>query len=207
MPRFAIPEEKGRRVKRLKRISWMQPIHACVAEPTNRAISEIRQCCGAQCYIAISRCGGKLPDFRAENGHRVLQGAPPRRRQLHFSECSRPFIQSVKSTLSHLKELQTRRGHPVKHRLKRVLLAVAMPNRQRLRFRDFGCTKFRKAPDTLKFLRHVIRATWSVRPKYPHRCVCLKECPLKPVLILKHATRRSDEQTSMGTKWLKHIAI
>ena len=53
----------------------------------------------------------------------------------HFAKCSRPFIQSVKSTLSSLcqvlqtlysrcqkhpflpSELQPRRGHPVKHRL------------------------------------------------------------------------------------------
>ena len=35
--------------------------------------------------------------------HRVLRGAPPRGQQLYFSNCSRPFIQSVKRTLSDLK--------------------------------------------------------------------------------------------------------
>ena len=38
---------------------------------------------------------------------------------LHFSKCSRPFIQSVKSTRSHLRNCNPRRGHPVKHRLMR----------------------------------------------------------------------------------------
>ena len=60
----------------------------------------------------------------------------------------------------------------------------------------------RKAPDTLNILRHVMRAILSVQPKCPHRCVSLKESPLKPVLILKHTTRISMEQTSMRTKWL-----
>ena len=31
--------------------------------------------------------------------------------------------------------------------------------------------------------------------------------PFKPVLILKHATRTSTEETSVRTEWLKHIAI
>ena len=35
--------------------------------------------------------------------------------------------------------------------------------------------KFRDAPDTFNFLRHVMRAIWSVRPKCSHRCVSLKE--------------------------------
>ena len=35
----------------------------------------------------------------------------------------------------------------------------------------------RKAPDTFNFLRHVMRAIWSVRPKCSHRCVSLKETP------------------------------
>ena len=35
----------------------------------------------------------------------------------------------------------------------------------------------------------------------------LKGFPLKPVPILKHATRISTEQTSMRTKWSKHITI
>ena len=45
-----------------------------------------------------------------------------------------------------------------------------------------------------------MRAILSLRPKCSHRCVSLKESPLKPVLILKHATRTSTEQTSMRTK-------
>ena len=65
----------------------------------------------------------------------------------------------------------------------------------------------KKAPDTFKFLRHVMRAILSVRPKCSHRCVSRKEISLKPVQILKHATRKSTEQTSMRTKWFKHIAI
>ena len=64
----------------------------------------------------------------------------------------------------------------------------------------------RKAPDTFNFLRHVMRAIWSVRPKCSHRCVSMKETPLKPVQSLKHTTENSAEQTVMRTKWFKHIA-
>ena len=67
--------------------------------------------------------------------------------------------------------------------------------------------KIRRAPDTSNFLRHVMRAIWSVRPKCSHRCVSLKETPLKPVQSLKHTTKNSSEQTVMRTKWFKHIAI
>ena len=52
-----------------------------------------------------------------------------------------------------------------------------------------------------------MRAILSVRPKCSHRGVSQKESPSKPVRILKHTTRISSEQTSMRTKWLKHIAI
>ena len=38
----------------------------------------------------------------------------------------------------------------------------------------------RNAPDTFNFLRHVMRAILSVRPKCSHRCVSLKENPSKP---------------------------
>ena len=65
----------------------------------------------------------------------------------------------------------------------------------------------RKVPDTLKFLRHAMRAILSVWPQCSHRCVSLKESPLKTVLIRKHATKRSTEHTSMWTKCFKHIAI
>ena len=65
----------------------------------------------------------------------------------------------------------------------------------------------RKAADTFKFLRHVMRAIWSVRPRCSHRCLSLKESPLKPVQSLKHTTKNSAEQTVMRTKWFKHIAI
>ena len=64
-----------------------------------------------------------------------------------------------------------------------------------------------RALDTFKFLRHVMRAILSVRTKCSHRCISPKETPLKPVIIRKHATRISTEQTSMRTKWFKHIAI
>ena len=65
----------------------------------------------------------------------------------------------------------------------------------------------RNALDTFNFLRHVMRAILSVRPKCSHRCVSLKEAPLKPVQILKHTTNNSTEQTVMRTKWFKYIAI
>ena len=65
----------------------------------------------------------------------------------------------------------------------------------------------REAPDTFNFLRHVMRAIWSGRPKCSHRCVSLKGTPLKPVQIVKHTAKNSAEQTAMRTKWFKHIAI
>ena len=65
----------------------------------------------------------------------------------------------------------------------------------------------RKAPDTFNFLRHVMRAVWSVRPKCSHRCVSLKETSLKPVQALKHTTKNLAKQTAMRTKWFKHITI
>ena len=74
-------------------------------------------------------------------------------------------------------------------------------------FRRGDFAPLRDAPDTFNFLRHVMRAIWSVRPKCSHRCVSLKETPLKPVQILKHTTFYSAEQTAMRTKWFKHIAI
>ena len=73
------------------------------------------------------------------------------------------------------------------------------------RFRNFP--NLRDATDTFNFLRHVMRAIWSVRPKCSHRFVSLKETPLKPVRIFKHTTFYSAEQTAMRTKWFKHIAI
>ena len=73
--------------------------------------------------------------------------------------------------------------------------------------RDRRGPLIRKVPDTFKFLRHVMRAILSVRPKCSHRCVSLKEDPLKPVQILKHTTKNSADQPSMRTKWFKHIAI
>ena len=65
----------------------------------------------------------------------------------------------------------------------------------------------REVPDTFNFLRHVMRAILSVQPKCSHRCFSLKESPLKHMLILKHATKRSAEQTSAKTEWFKQIAI
>ena len=37
----------------------------------------------------------------------------------------------------------------------------------------------RKAPDTLNFLRHAMRAIWSVRPKCSHRCALSDGNPFK----------------------------
>ena len=47
----------------------------------------------------------------------------------------------------------------------------------------------RETLDTFKILRHVMRAILSVRPTCSHRCVSLKETPLKPVQILKRTTK------------------
>ena len=54
-----------------------------------------KNCLAAIIGLATSRC---------RFCHRVLQGAPPRGRQLYFT----PFIRSVKSTLSYLKSGVTR---------------------------------------------------------------------------------------------------
>ena len=91
-----------------------------------------------------------------------------------------------------------------------VTLSVGGPRRQASQQGKgvLGCCMFvRKAPDTFNFLRHVMRATLSVRPKCSHRCVSLTETSLKPVQTLKHTTKNSAEQTAMRTKWFKHIAI
>ena len=72
---------------------------------------------------------------------------------------------------------------------------------------EFSRPKLRKAPDGFKFWGHVMRAILSVRPKCSHGCVSLRETPIKPALILKHATRISTEPTSVRTKWFEHIAI
>ena len=54
-----------------------------------------------------------------------------------------------------------------------------------LDFADFRTLRI--ALDTFEFLRHVMGAISSVRPKCSHRCVSLKEFPFKLVPILKHA--------------------
>ena len=64
----------------------------------------------------------------------------------------------------------------------------------------------RKPRDTTS-LRHVMRAILLVGPNCSHTCLSLKDFPLEAVLILKHATRISTEQTAMTTKWFTHIAI
>ena len=51
-----------------------------------------------------------------------------------------------------------------------------------------------RIPDLFTFLRHAMQATLSVRPKCSHRCVSLKQFPLKPVPILKHATTEQSSQ-------------
>ena len=58
-------------------------------------------------------------------------------------------------------------------------LERAMPARKHPNM-HFSKGHIRKAPDTFNFLRHVMRAIWSVRPKCSHRCVSLKKTPLKP---------------------------
>ena len=94
-------------------------------------------------------------------------------------------------------------------RLLRSAMAIAIADpRNRPFFTRAGVLYFVRRPsDTFKFLRHVIRAILSARPKCSHRCVSQKETPLKCVEILTHSTRRSTEQTSMRAKWFKHIAI
>ena len=57
----------------------------------------------------------------------------------------------------------------------------ALSAQGKLHQEDTARWKFRKAPDTFKFLRHVMRAILSGRPNSSHRCVSLKESPLKPV--------------------------
>ena len=73
--------------------------------------------------------------------------------------------------------------------------------------RSGGIGEIRNASDTFHFLRHIMRAVWSVRPKCSHRCVSRKETSLKPAQILMHASKNSTEQTAMRTKCFKHIAI
>ena len=68
-------------------------------------------------WITPSKSRSRTPsrDLRIkEENHRVLEGAPPGRATtlLHFSRCSRPFIQSFKSTLSHLKSCNPVGGTP-----------------------------------------------------------------------------------------------
>ena len=72
-------------------------------------------------------------------------------------------------------------------------------------FRHLSPMNARIAPDTFNLLRHVVKAILSFRPKCSHRCVSLKETPLKPVHILKRTTKNSTEQTAMRTKWFKHM--
>ena len=70
--------------------------------------------------------------------------------------------------------------------LHRIILGSSISAWQKVRIalhEEF--LSFRKAPDTFNFLRHVMRAIWSVRPKCSHRYVTLKETSLKPVQILK----------------------
>ena len=58
--------------------------------------------------------------FRGES-HRVLQGAPPRGRQLYFTFQVLQTLYSKHQKHPFLPlELQPRRGHPVKHRLRKA---------------------------------------------------------------------------------------
>ena len=85
----------------------------------------------------------------------------------------------------------------------RIWRASATQNRKK----EELSSKTGEAPDTFEFMRLVVRAILSVRPKCSHRRVSLKESPLNPVLVLKNATRISTGQASMRTNWFKHIAI
>ena len=58
---------------------------------------------------------------------------------------------------------------------------------------NFYVPFLRKAHDTLKFLGHIMRAILSARPKCSYSRISLKELPLKPVLVLTHATKISTE--------------
>ena len=65
------------------------------------------------------------------------------------------------------------------------VVATQMASDLRLRVEGYWdcdtAPRIRKAPGTFKCLRRVARAILSVRPKCSHRCVSLKESPLKHV--------------------------
>ena len=59
---------------------------------------------------AVSSCANE----KGRKAHRVLRGGGPEGATAlpHFSKCSKPFVQSVKSTLSYLKSCNPVRGTP-----------------------------------------------------------------------------------------------
>ena len=59
----------------------------------------------------------------------------------------------------------------------------------------FDVCKFREAPDTFNFLRHVMRAILSVRPKWSHRRICLKY-PLEKLKLYQSSSTRPEYQPS-----------
>ena len=139
----------------------------------------------------------------------VLFGPSVQRRQWQKNDENGKGRFSGKGGQPHLLHFHWRQPQFGAPRTHRVLQGVAQRGAILLHFcfSFFSCSKFRKAADTFKLLRHVMRVIMSVRPKCSYRCISRMENPLKPVLTLTHATRISIEQTSMTTKWFQHIAI
>ena len=127
-------------------------------------------------------------------------------RDLQFAVLCRQGLNSPRT--AHVSERSTRKGSQhtksIARRQKIVTyfaVALWLPSSTKT------LHAFRKEPDTFKLLRHVMTAILFVRPKCSHRRVSLKESPLKPVQILKHAARRSTEQTSMRTKCISRFKL
>ena len=68
--------------------------------------------------------------------------------------------------------------------------------------------QIREVVDTFnQLLGHVLRTILFVRPMCSHRCVSRKKSLVSAVLKLKHVTKSQPKQTSLRTKWFKHIVI
>ena len=72
---------------------------------------------------------------------KVLQGAPPRGRQLF--QAIQTFIQSVTSSLSYLKSCNPVGGHPVKHCLKKSSLRIISWELRKCRVAQHGRSSLR----------------------------------------------------------------
>ena len=62
----------------------------------------------------------------------------------------------------------------------------------------FPSFQLRKAPDTFNFLRHVMRAIWSVRQKCSHRCISGPADDFRPP---RNRAPWGLEQKSSGASW------